>query len=137
MIGSGPTNNTIKGVLYVDPNIGYFCYDYVNGLDSNLYFTKDGSSSFSKVQFEAHELNGTTSATQDADGNQQGSTDTLQWSDVYKEALVPMYDDDGILTVYLSQGSNGVYNNGKTAAKYQTTDNGNTWKYIGQVEIAY
>ena len=57
------------------------------------------------------------------------------WEDVYKEALVPIYDENGILTVYLTQGSNGVYNSGKTAAKYQSTDKGETWKYIGQLEI--
>ena len=30
---------------------------------------------------------------------------------------------------------NAVYNDGKTAAKYQSSDKGSTWKYIGQVEI--
>ena len=31
--------------------------------------------------------------------------------------------------------TNGMYNDGKTAAKYQSSDNGSTWKYIGQMEI--
>ena len=55
--------------------------------------------------------------------------------DVYKEALVPVVDSTGIITIYLTQGKNGVYNDGKTAAKYQSSDNGSTWKYIGQMEI--
>jgi hypothetical protein len=48
---------------------------------------------------------------------------------------VPVVDDQGMITVYLTQGSNGVYNSGKTAAKYQSSDGGETWKYIGQLEI--
>jgi hypothetical protein len=136
MIGSGPANNLIKGVLYIDQNVGFFCYDYVSGMDSNLYYTKDGNISFSKVNFEPHELDSTATNNSTSTNTQSGAS-TLQWSDVYKEALVPIYDEDGILTVYLSQGTDGTYNNGKTAAKYQSTDNGNTWKYIAQVELAF
>ena len=59
----------------------------------------------------------------------------LKWSDVYKEALVPVVDDKGMITVYVTQGSDGTYNDGKTAAKYQSSDKGESWVYISQLEI--
>lgn len=161
MVGAGPTNNVIKGIQYVNEDIGFFCYEYVEGMDSNLYITKDAGKTFAKVLFEPQELDSTaansqttaadgekatqavavngggTSATTAADnGNTNtGGTAKLEWQDVYKDALVPVYDTEGVLTVYLTQGKDGVYNSGKTAAKYQSTDKGNTWKYIGQYEI--
>ena len=52
-----------------------------------------------------------------------------------EEALTPVVDSTGIVTIYLTQGKNAVYNDGKTAAKYQSSDKGSSWKYIGQVEI--
>lgn len=142
-VGSGPTTNIIKGVVFLDQNIGYFCYHYVEGMDSNLYMTKDAGKTFSKVKMEAQELDSTaansetTAAAENATtaADPENSDSKLVWEDVYKEALVPIYDENGILTVYLTQGSNGVYNSGKTAAKYQSTDKGETWKYIGQLEI--
>lgn len=144
MVGTGPATNIIKGVRFIDEKIGFFCYDYVNGMDSNLYMTKDAGKTFSKIIFEAQELDSTAanSPTVPGEENPAGGGDEtgsgnpkLEWADVYKEAWVPIYDTDGVLTVYLTQGKDGVYNSGKTAAKYQSTDRGNTWKYICQLEI--
>lgn len=149
-VGTGPATNIIKGVRFIDENIGFFCYDYVNGMDSNLYMTKDAGKTFSKIVFEAQELDSTAANSQTAGtentGQESGAAGgdspedengegRLEWADVYKEALVPIYDSDGVLTVYLTQGKDGIYNSGKTAAKYQSMDKGNTWKYICQLEI--
>ncbi len=123
VVGTGPATGIIKGVKFIDEKIGFFCYNYVNGMDSNLYITKDGGKTFSKITFEAQELDSTP------------TDKKLTWNEVYKEAIVPIYDKDGVITVYITQGSGGVYNGGKTAAKYQSSDKGNTWKYIGQYEI--
>ena len=142
-VGSGPATNIIKGVVYVTADVGFFCYDYVDGMDSNLYKTDDGGKTFAKVILEAQELDSSAANSQNqespskADGTSvtSESTEQLKWNDVYKEALVPVVDSTGIITIYLTQGKNGVYNDGKTAAKYQSSDNGSTWKYIGQMEI--
>ena len=40
MIGSGPALNVLKGVVFADADTGFFCYNYVDGMDSNLYMTK-------------------------------------------------------------------------------------------------
>lgn len=145
--GSGPTADIIKGVEFIDENIGFFCYQYLDGMDSNLYMTNDGCKTFSKVELEAQELDSTaaniqteTTTANDADNTEQTTESVtaakLEWKDVYKDALVPVYDKaQNIITVYLTQGNNGIYNNGKTAAKYQSSDKGNTWKYVGQLEL--
>lgn len=145
-IGSGPALNVLKGVIYINQDIGFFCYDYVDGMDSNLYMTRDSGKTFSKVALEPQELDSTAANAQTTAPDHTQKTEfkteeettasKLTWNDVYKEALVPIYDEDGILTIYLTQGSNGVYNSGKTAAKYQSSDKGETWKYIGQLEIS-
>lgn len=126
-VGSGPATYLIKGVVFVDSRTGFFCYNYEDKMESNLYKTADGGKTFSKVVLEAQEL----------DSSAASSTGkTLGWFDVYKEALLPVVGSDGTLTIYLTQGDNGVYNDGKTAAKYQSTDKGYSWKYIGQLEIS-
>lgn len=123
VVGTGPSSDIIKGVKFIDEEIGFFCYDYVDGMDSNLYMTKDGGKTFSKVVFEAQEL------------DSMPAGEKLTWNEVYKEAMVPIYDKDGVITVYLTQGSDGTYNGGKTAARYQSSDKGDTWKYIGQYDM--
>lgn len=123
VIGTGPAANIIKGVKFIDEKIGFFCYDYVDGMDSNLYITKDGGKTFSKMVFEAQEL------------DSMPTDKKLTWNQVYKEAMVPIYDKDGVITVYITQGTNGIYNGGRTAARYQSSDKGDTWKYIGQYDM--
>ena len=142
-VGSGPATNIIKGVVYLSTDIGFFCYNYVDGMDSNLYKTDDGGKTFSKVILEEQELDSSAANPQGqetetkTDSGKTGtdSFEQLKWSDVYKEALTPVVDSTGIVTIYLTQGKNAVYNDGKTAAKYQSSDKGSSWKYIGQVEI--
>ena len=144
MTGSGPALNVLKGVVFADADTGFFCYNYVDGMDSNLYMTKDLGKTFSKVTLDPQELDSTAanaqttesdSTQQETKAEEETTASKLSWSDVYKEALVPVVDDQGMITVYLTQGSNGENNRGKTAAKNQSSDGGETWKYIGQLEI--
>ena len=118
--------------MYVDENVGFFCYNYAEGMDGNLYMTKDGGKTFSKVTLPEQELDSTAKS---STASSTVADDELKWNDVYKEALVPTVDDKGIITVYLTQGSNGTYNDGKTAAKYQSSDKGDTWVFVSQLEI--
>lgn len=132
-IGNGPANYMLKGIIYVDENVGFFCFNYTEGMDGNLYMTKDGGKTFSKVSLPEQELDST--AKSETGTSSQYQSEELKWSDVYKEALVPVVDDKGVITIYLTQGSDGTYNDGKTAAKYQSSDKGETWMYISQLEI--
>ena len=58
-VGAGPATNIIKGIKYIDEKIGFFCYDYVDGMDSNLYMTSDSGKTFSKIILEPQELDST------------------------------------------------------------------------------
>lgn len=116
----------------MDENVGFFCYNYAEGMDGNLYMTKDGGKTFSKVTLPEQELDSTAKS---STASSTVADDELRWNDVYKEALVPTVDGKGIITVYLTQGSNGTYNDGKTAAKYQSSDKGDTWVFVSQLEI--
>ena len=118
--------------MYVDENVGFFCYNYAEGMDGNLYMTKDGGKTFSKVTLPEQELDSTAKS---STASSTVADDELRWNDVYKEALVPTVDGKGIITVYLTQGSDGTYNDGKTAAKYQSSDKGDTWVFVSQLEI--
>ena len=120
--------------MYVDENVGFFCYNYAEGMDGNLYMTKDGGKTFSKVTLPEQELDSTAKS---STASSTVADDELKWNDVYKEALVPTVDDKGIITVYLTQGSDGTYNDGKTAAKYQSSDKGDTWVFVRQLEITH
>lgn len=101
-VGAGPATNIIKGIKYIDEKIGFFCYDYVDGMDSNLYMTSDSGKTFSKIILEPQELDST--ALDAVSSGQSSSADNkLKWSDVYKEALVPVYGSDGTITVYLTR----------------------------------
>ena len=126
-LGSGPTTNIINGVNYIDENLGFFSYEYVDGMDSNLYVTRDGGKTFSKITLDAQQLDSTAT-------NKNNSTTKLEWTDVFKEAQVPTRDSNGNLNLYVTQGTDGSYNGGNTVAKYQSTDNGLTWNYIEQLE---
>lgn len=142
-VGSGPATSIIKGVAFASSDTGFFCYNYVEGMDSNLYKTDDGGKTFAKVMLDAQELDSSAANSQNqekesaakSEGVTAETSEQLKWNDVYKDALTPVIDTNGIITIYLTQGKNPVYNDGKTAAKYQSSDEGKTWKFIGQVEI--
>lgn len=62
--------------------------------------TSDSGKTFSKIILEPQELDST--ALDAVSSGQSSSADNkLKWSDVYKEALVPVFGSDGTITVYL------------------------------------
>ncbi|MBQ4283715.1 MAG: exo-alpha-sialidase [Lachnospira sp.] len=122
-VGTGPTTGIIKGVKFIDENNGFVCYKYADGMDSNIYLTRDGGKTFSKIIFEAQKLEGVS------------SDSGLTWNHVFKEAQIPSYNSKGALIINISQGENAIFNNGSTVARYQSHDKGRTWEYIGQYEM--
>ncbi len=126
LIGKGPDTRQIVGARYFNEDVGFFAMKHSDSYDTNLYITNNGGVDFSKVILEDQELDSTAT---DSKGNK------LTWKEVYKDASVPTINSEGTITVYLTQGTDKLYNQGKTAAKYQSTDKGKTFKYIGQVEL--
>lgn len=116
--GSGPRNTPIKGVNFIDRDTGFFSYVHDSSSPGNLYVTRDGASNFSAVSFPPQQL--------DSDAGDK------KWEEVYKEATVPVMNEEGVLEVFLTQGADGTYHDGKTAAKYISEDKGINWKYVEQ-----
>ena len=125
--GQGPSTGQLKGVKFISAQTGFFAYEYDEEVDSNLYMTSDGGKTFEKIYLPEQKLE---SAVAEAVGSD------ATWSSVFKEASVPVVDKNSDIIVYLTQGSDGSYNSGRTAAKYISTDRGVTFKYSGMVEIS-
>jgi len=117
-VGSGPITNIVSGVRFIDSKIGYISYEYMDGMESNLYRTTDGGVTFTPVILGIQQF--------------EDANTKLLWNSIYKDIQVPTIDDDGILTLIVTQGSAGDYNGGDTVAKYQSFDSGGTWKYVGE-----
>lgn len=56
-----------------------------------------------------------------------------EWKNCYDYFYLPRREKDGSLVVLASGGYEGGYNQGKTRAKYISTDDGNTWKFIEEI----
>lgn len=124
--GQGPSTQQIKGVKFISVQTGFFAYEYDEDVDSNLYMTTDGAKTFEKIYLPEQKLESTVV---DAVG------EDATWSSVFKEATTPVVDKNSDIIVYLTQGATGKYNDGRTAAKYISSDRGATFKYAGLVEI--
>lgn len=120
-VGRGPLNEVLSGANFISNEIGWLAYNRGTADTGNLFRTKDGGRTWEVVTLPVGELD--------------SSAGSKEFSDVFKVAMVPSFDTSGTLTVYLTQGENGTVNGGKTVAKYQSKDEGETWNYIGQVEL--
>lgn len=56
-----------------------------------------------------------------------------EWKNCYDYFYLPTQEDDGTLTVLVSGGYEGGYNQGQTRAKYISKDKGYTWEFVEEV----
>ena len=56
-----------------------------------------------------------------------------KWENCYDYFYLPTKDEDGTLTVLVSGGYEGGYNQGKTRAKYISKDDGYTWQFVAEI----
>lgn len=87
---------------------------------SELLVTHDSGKTFEKVNFSEG-----TFTLSDPNGE--------TWSNCYDYFYLPTKELDGTLTVLVSGGDEGGYNEGKTRAKYISRDNGYTWEFVSEV----
>ena len=121
-VGNGPENFALKGVLLTDPDTAFFTYHYNENVKNNLRVSHDGGKTFTEVTWPEGKFDENT------------ENKDLKWSDVFKEATVPVQEPNGNLVVYLTQGDGGTYMGGQAAAKYVSADNGNTWNFAEIVQ---
>lgn len=95
-------------IKFFDENLGFLTMPDGNGYTCELYITKDGGVSFTKVNV------------------QQTEEDRA----IYDYYELPEKEDDGILTLEVGQGSDGDYEGGNSKI-FSSTDNANTWEYKG------
>lgn len=116
----GETITDSSEITFLNESVGFISRSSVDGNNSILYRTEDGGKNFSEVSFPV----GTSL-------EPYGSYNP-EWNKVYDTPEVP-YFDENILTILVSQGSDGDYKAGRTLARYKSNDMGKTWEYIDQV----
>lgn len=105
---------------FLNDNVGFILIPTADNSKSTLYRTEDGYNTFEAVEFPAQKFK------EDLDETQEESE--IKWNDVYDTPELPKYENN-ILTVVISQGSDGDYSGG-TKASYKSMDLGKTWEFI-------
>ena len=102
------------GLGFLEEPDGIYCPS------SKLSITRDSGKTFEEIKFPDGEF-----TLSDPEGK--------KWKECYDYFYLPTRDEDGTLTVLVSGGYEGGYNQGKTRAKYISNDNGKTWEFVSEV----
>ena len=102
------------GLGFLEEPDGIYCPS------SKLSITRDSGKTFEEIEFPDGEF-----TLSDPEGK--------KWEECYDYFYLPTRDEDGTLTVLVSGGYEGGYNQGKTRAKYISNDNGETWEFVSEV----
>ena len=103
-----------NGLGFLEEPDGIYCPS------SKLSITRDSGKTFEEIEFPDGEF-----TLSDPEGK--------KWEECYDYFYLPTRDEDGTLTVLVSGGYEGGYNQGKTRAKYISNDNGETWEFVSEV----
>ena len=95
-------------IKFFDENLGFMTMPEVSGNTSELYITRDGGISFTRMNVQQ----------------------TEEDSAIYDYYELPEKDDDGTLTLEVGQGSDGDYEGGNSKI-YYSYDEANTWEFKG------
>ena len=90
---------TSSQIKFISENIGFLTMPSAGGETSEMYITKDGGNSFNKLEI----IN----------------------SDIYDYYNLPTFED-GVLSIKITQGSDGDYNGGDYKV-YYSKDYGDSW----------
>lgn len=102
------------GLGFLEEPDGIYCPS------SKLSITRDSGKTFEEIEFPDGKF-----TLSDPEGK--------KWKECYDYFYLPTRDEDGTLTVLVSGGYEGGYNQGKTRAKYISNDNGKTWEFVSEV----
>ena len=114
-----PSSETLTGMNFLSPEIGFLSYTDTAGDHGDLYETTDGGKTFTKVILPAGNLSETGNA----------AVSGLTFGQVYDTPQVPNLEN-GVPVLYITQGSDGDF--GTYRARYGSKDNEKTWQYIDQ-----
>ncbi len=112
---------TPSKIEFFENGLGFLMIpDTIYCAQSDLYITTNSGRTFTKLTFPVGKF---------SLSNPNGK----KWEDCYDYFFLPTREKDGTLTVLVSGGYEGGYNEGKTRAKYMSIDNGKTWNFVGEV----
>ena len=114
-----PSTQTLTGMNFLSPEIGFLSYTDTAGDRGELYETADGGQTFTKAVLPDGNLSET--------GNSVVSG--LTFGQVYDTPQVPVLEN-GVPVLYVTQGSDGDF--GTYRARYESKDNGKSWQYVRQ-----
>lgn len=95
-------------IKFFDENLGFLTMPEISGNTSELYITRDGGVTFTRMNVQQ----------------------TEEDSNIYDYYELPEKDDNGTLTLEVGQGSDGDYEGGNSKI-YYSYDNANTWEFKG------
>lgn len=118
MINEDPFNGSTggaTGVTFIDEGLGFIGLSHSGGTYADLYRTTDGGNTFKIVSLPEAQI-------------------PLNQNEAYNPFVFPEmpYEEDGRLMLIVNQGAEGDYNGG-VKARYFSTDDGNTWSFIGEI----
>lgn len=105
----------VSGIVFINKDLGFIGLSKSGGSYAELYQTKDGGSSFEKVTLPPIEVPLSNSQTQMP----------------FDFPEMP-YQENRKLMLLVNQGQDGDYNGGSKAL-YQSTDNGDSWEFVEEV----
>lgn len=112
---------TPSKIEFFENGLGFLMIpDTIYCAQSDLYITTNSGRTFTKLTFPVGKF---------SLSNPNGK----KWEECYDYFFLPTREKDGTLTVLVSGGYEGGYNEGKTRAKYMSIDNGKTWNFVGEV----
>lgn len=119
VINQNPFNGTVgsaAGITFINDELGFLRAARPSGTEGVLYRTNDGGISFEEVSYADQEM----------------KLDSGQSIKPFDFPGLP-YEQDGVLSMLVGQGSDGDYN-GNSSGLYQSNDNGEIWEYIKEVK---
>jgi len=114
-IGWAPSSWAMLSYSFVTEKLGFFCYKWIEGENTNFYRTQDGGATFSDIILPKIEVE--------------------FMGDQYTPFIIPEapWKESGVLYMYCAQDENGDYNGGKCKALLKSEDEGKTWIYTDKI----
>lgn len=112
---------TPSKIEFFENGLGFLMIpDTIYCAKSDLYITTNSGRTFTKLTFPVGKFS-------------LSNPDGKKWEDCYDYFFLPTREDNGSLTVLVSGGDEGGYNEGRTRAKYTSIDNGKTWSFVEEI----
>lgn len=110
-----PSTWAMKSFSFVSEDLGFFCFKWVEGMNTNFYRTANGGVTFEEILLPEIKVE--------------------YRGDIYTPFNTPEapWEENGILFMYDAQDENGDYRGGQCKALLKSEDNGKTWTFTYKI----